>query len=518
MVWSRRHSAPPRPRGPMVPAVQGSAAPSDRPLDHLEDEVTSAFFDAREYEAYYRSLQLAEERRAFHDQLRLVLLRLLRLADGRGFALLDDLVRQTSEEAEREVPAPFALSPAERVRRMHPDGMRFLGDDAGLDLEHLKASYRAAALRCHPDRGGSNEQMTAINLAHTQLHRILVEEGGGEVPWAPVKLSGTHAYLWAVRRLLFETALDEWALDDAAPCLEALAADKQLCGESQGRRLIDLVVPACKLTERLCAAGSVAAARASLAVAREGLRFAQARHLNFDGYVRLAAEAIAGVRKPHFILNGAKQIENAFRLGAIDRKRYDANMIRIAGRKERKNLDYSRRLALLAQAKFLPALPIDARLRPSRVIGNLVPHPGYFDYHSETLTSDQQAEYLKAFREGTDLALVAKYAFVRLSGLLRSVLSSVGGCDFASVLEEVQLLAQLEPRCAWSADGVGEVIQFLVGLTGGTRAGYASTLARLLEPQPQTVGIFTPNAGTLFDLTPIFFSSARELAMKYGAA
>ncbi|MFI5393898.1 MAG: hypothetical protein ACHQ9S_00070 [Candidatus Binatia bacterium] len=518
MFWWRRQKTPGGQQSPLTPAVQPSAAPSARPVDYLEDEVASAFFDAREYEAYYRSLQRVEERRAFRDQVRQVLLRLLRLASEDGLRLIDDLITRTSEEAQREVRASFDGSPAQRVRRMEPEGMRLLGNDAGLDLKRLRAAYRAAALRCHPDRGGSHEQMTAVNRAYEQLHRILVEEGDYAAPWGSTQLSTTFAYLWAVRRLLFEIALDEWALDDAARYLGALASDKQRCSESQGQRLIDLIEPACKLTERLCAAGSVDGASVSLAVAQDGLRMAQACGLNYDWFVRQAAETVAGTHKPRFVLNDARQIENAFRLGAIDQKRYEANLGRVAGRKELNEADRSRRLALLAEVRFLPSLAVDARLEPSPTVGSLVPHPGYFEYRAEKLTSDQQAEYLSTFRDGTDLDLVAKYAFVRLSSLLRSAVFNVGRCDIPSLGAEAKLLAQLEPRCAWSAERVGEVIGFLAALSGGQRAAYAVALAKLLEPQPQTNGFIVMIIDTPIDLTETFFNSARELAGEYGAA
>lgn len=43
----------------------------------------------------------------------------------------------------------------------------------GFDVHALKEKYRASALRHHPDRGGSWECMTAINLSYQYLHRKL---------------------------------------------------------------------------------------------------------------------------------------------------------------------------------------------------------------------------------------------------------------------------------------------------------------------------------------------------------
>jgi hypothetical protein len=65
-------------------------------LDYLRDELASAFFDAREHEAFYRTLRRCERprdaRRGFHDRFRPVLLRLLALADDDGIVFLEHLI------------------------------------------------------------------------------------------------------------------------------------------------------------------------------------------------------------------------------------------------------------------------------------------------------------------------------------------------------------------------------------------------------------------------------------------
>jgi hypothetical protein len=358
--------------------------------------------------------------------------------------------------------------------------------------------------------------MTAVNRAYEQLHRILIEEGDFETPWASAEMASTYDYLWAVRRLLFDAALDEWALDEAATWLEAISSDRERCREFQGRNLIDLIVPSCKLTERLCAAGNVDRAGASLAVAQEGHRMAEACGLNFDWYVRQAEETIAGSHKPRFVLNDTRQVENAFRLGAIDEKRYQMNLARLAGRKAQKSADRSKRLSRLKQTDFLLSLPIDRDLKPSSMVSGLVPYPGYFEWRAERLTCDQQAEYLTTFREGADLVLVSKYGFVRLTSLLRSAIFFTQDFDHSRLSCEAQVLAELEPRCSWAAKGVCDVLGFITAMRGSRRAEYAVQLAKLLEPEPQRAGLFLVfMPGTPIDLSPTFFESARQLAAKY---
>jgi len=409
-------------------AVSAACSPAHH-VNGVEDEMTSAFFVAREHATYYRSLLYLEDRRAFHDQLRPVLLRLLRVTNESGTAFLDALITR-------------------------PD-----------NAEVVTKGYESPA-----------------------------------------------ACLWAVRRLLFEIALDQWRLDDAILHLEALTSDKQRCAESKGQRLIDLIEPTCKLTERLCATKSADKANSSLAVAQEGLRMAQARGLFYDPYVRQAEETVAGTHKPLFFLNDARQVENAFRLEAIDEKRYEVTLSRLAGQKRKKEADRSERRACLADTNFLASLPTDAQLKPSHNVAPFVPQPGYDEYRAENLTPDQQAEYIKAFRDGDNLDLVAKYTWVRLSSLLRSAILWVGCCDLGSLVAEVETLGRLQPRCDFYAKGVRDVLGFLSALSHSRQADYAAQLAMLLDSWA--------NAHLLLyhELSGTFFDSARELASKYNAA
>lgn len=115
-------------------AVDRSAAP----VDYVEDEIASAFFDARECEAYYRSRPIRG--RDFYDEFQLVLVRLLSLANGDALAFLDDLIRRVAREEQAVVRTASGESAAERVRRIEPEGFRLLGNDAALGLDRLRAA------------------------------------------------------------------------------------------------------------------------------------------------------------------------------------------------------------------------------------------------------------------------------------------------------------------------------------------------------------------------------------------
>jgi len=529
-------------------STQVSIVLSIRSVNYLEDEVASAFFEARESEAFISSLKLVDERRSYYDEHRQKLLKVLKIANSNKRAQLEELVIRAGHNNRNRSSGVNTEDALELVRRVEPIGIRLLGENAGIDLKHLRDAYRAAVLKHHPDRGGAHEDMIAINRAFEQLHCILLSGSLKEIDTVPRsrfneergeyeteyedgnicysywdylaldELSNISAYLWSINHSLFSMALDEWDLEDALEHIKAMYSDRQRCSESRGARLIDLIEDSCKLTERLAASGRLHSAQVSLAVALEGLKAARKNGMNFESCVQQARDTIAGKHRPRFVLNSTKQIENAFRLGAIDRNRYQANLARVANRRKQKEDDRLKRLAILEGKKFLQTLPIDVGLSLSSFVKSLIPQPNYFELHVENLSSDQQAEYLSAFRDGRDLDKIAKYAFVRLSSLLRSAIFHFAACDLKVLLEEAMLLAQLEPRCSMSADGVGEIIRILMSLKGKKLKDYAASLATLLNPKPQKHGeilvVFSPDLER--DLMPDFFQSAIALAKKYG--
>jgi hypothetical protein len=375
-------------------------------------------------------------------------------------------------------------------------------------------------MRCHPDRGGSNEDMAAINRAYEHLHALLVsaEDEEEEFSWSDrVVVRTALDYLWSITRLLFAVALDDWAVDEAALLLRSLNA-KAFSASKFARaddQLIDLIGPTAKLAERLTAAGDQTAAEYSLATASACLAQAEAHGLLHDGDVAKAEEVLAGRKPPRLVLNHIRQVENAFRLGAIDEKRYHSSLARLDQRQADKDEAAKAQEGLLRDTVFVRDLPVDRGLEPAAETPSLVPQPGYYEVRSDELRPDQQAEYLRAYGPDSSLELVKKYAFVRLSGIIRSVIYFSDEIDAGTLSEEVRALARLEPRCDWTANQVADVVSALAALPEPRRAMYADQLRELLEPNESPVGGFViivmpgPN-----ELGGSFLDSARALGKK----
>lgn len=491
--------------------MSGRPAPRENPtLDYLDDEVVAAYFAAREHEAYYRSLKSVDDRRAFHDDLKAALVRLLEVADEQARSVLDGIVARLARTGSEAIGSPL-----DHVRRIEPHGTGLLGLGGSIDFEDLRTAYRSAALRYHPDRGGSNADMAAVNRAYEQLHVLLSDQGQYEGE-SVVSAWGYEArtaldYLWAATRLLFEVALDDWALDEASMWLGRLSSDVFIDSQfaQAGRQRIDLIEPAAKLSERLTAAGNPDEAERALAVARAGLDRARAQGLGYDYHVVKATEVLAGERKARFVLNHVRQLENARRLGAIDDKRYEANVARLEGRQASKEASRAKGVELLGTIRFVE-LPIDGILRPGVGERTLIPRPDYYEVRAEDLSADQQAEYTRAFGSAPELDLVQKYAFVRLSGLVRSAVYFAETIDADALSTEALALATLEPRCEWVAHRVARVIGFFETLEGTRKQAYVRELRELLEPDTHGSGFVVIVMPGARELAGSFLESAEQ--------
>jgi len=531
--------------------------------DYLSDPALEAFFAAREHEAYYYSIKSVDERRDFHDRLIPVLSRALGLITERiepaiteilersyerwGHTRLIPLNKSAREAGEAGRRKAFrSLNTVPKARAAELKGVELLGvSPEGLDLKTLKTAYRAAAVRHHPDLGGSTTAMTAINLAYERLDDVIcgrataspyttrADDIAGAVLWHH-QARTARAFLWSITRDLFEVALDDWALDEASQWLdqlttrflatstddsakapraseivEATLRRSQTIASSESNDLLSrpddpddkwltyLIDPSLKLAKRFASCGNIPAAERVLAIADIGLRRAQARGLNYDYQVRLAREVIARGKNPRLVLHHARQLDNALRLGAIDERRHAANLKRITDLET----DRLQREKLAATTVFLQSLPTDIGFLANEKLDRLVPRPGYGEIYIERLSPNQRTEYAFAFGDNPDLDLIERYAWVRVFSLLRSAIYYLEKVDVAALGSEAVLLAKLQPRCLEYAYRTSWILSTLATLDEKNARQLADELRGLPD----------------INLTPRFLDRADDVCDRYSA-
>jgi hypothetical protein len=479
-----------------------------RARDYLNDEVARAFFSAREHEAYYRSLKSVDQRRAFHDALLTELRHLIEVATGGAIHLIDDILRRSQPRTE--------TTAGVASKTVSEEGRRLLGVDESVDFDGLREAYRAAALQYHPDRGGSNEAMTAVNLAYEQFHaaitdRVASDDGGPSPSEGALTASD---YLWSVKRLMFEVLLDDWELEAALELfdqlLAALSGDH---GSSASWRRVGLIEPGLKLAERLTAADRRDQAQHVLALTTEGVGAVKEAGLNyqyFEGLVQKSRAVVDGQRPARFTINHPRQLKNAHRLGAVDDKRYATIFARLDQRSETPAAADADEEALLQQTRFVTNLPTDTKLTAGGRSDRLVPDPGYYESRADDLTPDQQAEYVQAFSNNEpQLALVHKYAWVRLGSLLRSGLQFVDSVDLCALRDEAHTMRRLQPKCDYYGEKVARLLDRIADLDPGGRRAAITAIQELLSPADVRPGVMVLR--TIPELSPAFLDPALNI-------
>ena len=85
------------------------------------------------------------------------------------------------------------VSPVARAHDYFQESLALLGisENESLTAERLKAGYRAASLRAHPDKGGSKEAFDEVNRAYKFIEKILARVSGSAADKARIAMPVT---------------------------------------------------------------------------------------------------------------------------------------------------------------------------------------------------------------------------------------------------------------------------------------------------------------------------------------
>ena len=208
--------------------------------DQLSTEVLAKYFAAREHEVYFRSLKCKDDARNFYPQLVGALTELVTFFDdAASLELLDSVIFRSRKKLEN---VSQGLRILDYLRKANPRGVDLLGLNPPVTFDSLRAAYKKAAKRYHPDLGGSNEDMKLVNLAFTEFHDLISRWKAApttEKPTGATLACGSHAASWdwdfcSVRIrsaadyliwlgvVLVSVHTDSWAVDRAYTMVRSL--------------------------------------------------------------------------------------------------------------------------------------------------------------------------------------------------------------------------------------------------------------------------------------------------------
>lgn len=469
--------------------------------NYLDHPVIEAYLKACEVTAYYGSLKHVLERRATHEQLLTVLVRLNQyLNDEEVASVLQDKYLRSRSSRKGGVTGGSAI--AYLGKAAQPE-VALLGLSAPVDEVTLKKAYRVAVKLHHPDRGGDLETMKRVNTAFQVLHKLLLDwrlgsaEAVDDNDWS-LSMHSANSVVEVgtlVCQHLYKTYLDDFDFVESFRWMVLYRDQHQHVSntdEGQGRFWIysQLTKDAAKVATQL-------AHTEHATVAREALTFAQAcsekgqllSDPTLDHYRQLlqsAEDIFVGHKKARLIIKHRRQAEAALRLGLINEKRMKGLLKRFDGQEDAES-ERAKALQTFAQdIAFSPDVSPDLST-PSNRPPQLVNDTQYYESGLRFLAEEQRAEYAWVFYREPDLMRIRRYTHTRVDEIFRFVILRDGLRDLPRLISECYVLATAAKPAKKGGIGkeAAEVLTWLGGLADDEKRQRIEMLGRLHRIAPE---------------------------------
>lgn len=417
-------------------------------FNYLEDPLLSAYFLSKEVKAYYLSLKHVDIKRDYHAQLIFTIKEFLSLVNKTNIEILNFYIFSKSDSKLIDV---TNLGSSVTIEKIHPKGCELLEIKFPLTLESLKKFYKKAAMKHHPDRGGSHENMLIINKAYTayqdylcgnfnSVENVLEQEFSNSYYAVP---HDANDYIYLLNSLLSEVYCDEWDLTNSYKIVKKLQ-NHEFYGSvliETGEEVYKLVKMASILTKRLAHANRNSEANEMM----DFTKFIyQIGKLNYKPYIEEPENIINRVKTLRVVINHIRQADNALEHNIISKIRYD-KLLKKFGKKKEVEIDKGIILKeFLDSSEFIEQLVYDKGAIRSSSNSINIPEIGYGeDNKLHNLSKDQQAEYFLAFSNKSSLSLVRKYTYVRLASYILSIELESDKKSIDNICNELILLSKI---------------------------------------------------------------------------
>ena len=416
--------------------------------NYLENPLLSSYFLSKEARAYYLSLKHVDVKRDYHAKLISHIKDFLSLINNNSIEILNYFIFSKTCQ-KRQNFSDSNLSTIFEI--MHPQGYELLEIKFPLTLESLKVCYRKSAMKHHPDRGGSHQNMLIINEAYTIYQDYLCNKQSGIRNVLNDSFNNNiyaiphHAndYIYLLNSLLSEVYCDEWDLMNAYQTVKNIQ-NFNFYGSDLVKTVEEIykvIKMASSLTQRLAFANLKSEANEMMCFTKF---IYQLGDFDYQPYIDDPKNIINGVKKLRVILNHKRQADNALLYNVISTKKYMSILERFE-----KNEKILKEKEVILQT-FLSSVGFtedliyeDGAIKSSLSLID-IPEVGYYDNKKlHALSEEQQTEYFLAFSKKSSLVLVKKYIYVRLASYILSIGINFNQKVIDNILIECSLLSEI---------------------------------------------------------------------------
>lgn len=441
----------------------------------FDHPIISAYFKLKEYLLY------TSEGRDFYPRLIREILRFIKkTSNSEAEIVLDEVIFATINKLNRSMSNSMNL--IEELRQTNEKGFELLGIRETIDLDVLKALYREAAKKHHPDLGGSNENMLIINESFTSFHEIIQYhlENNSDDYLSYGQPKSAFEFLSDVAYRLLIIYEDIWAVDKAYSWFKTMEIKEWITPYT--------LTGLHRLSKRLYAANMKTEANEIFGYAYSNYKKAKEEGIDYGADIDSTRAILEGKSKLRVVINHHYQAKNAFRLNIIDKKKLDVLNKRFQEKKlEYKNHEEKLR-SYIKSTGFIKKLPSEPDIHCINIENRLIPMPSYVNMHHPylaELSDEQQTEYIIAFSEQTNLNLLKKYVYVRINSYMMAVIKHYYSVDVHKILEECNLFLNVikdnRTRFSFHCRSVIKFIEEIYKMPGLEREQRLSILGEIHE-------------------------------------
>ena len=430
-------------------------------INYLESPILNSFYSIRESYYYYLSLKLVNPRREFAEKFKNEAIKFIELIDSKES---EDFINSIafSETVKHSFIGNREENVIDIMKNSDIEGYKLLELSDTISFESLKQSYRNAAKKHHPDKGGSTENMKVVNNAFEKFHKLLCLNKNREFDFDSEdnsEIKNVNDFLCVLYELIIDINLDNWEIEEAYKwTLKYYEMNLKLSIDRQ----INLIPILTSLAKKLFIAKFNSEAELCLKKAEKYLVIAKKEGLFFDNFVEDAKKVLFNAGKYRIVVTHLEQANNLYKYRIIDEKRLRNSLKKFNTNEDEEKIKEEFLKQFILNTGFLEELPSDKFDNFVYIENCLIEEPGYFNYNFAELSNEQKTEYKKAFSCYANLQLIRKYIYVRMYSLLKSIISFKEFDKLESALNELELLKNLKaPRSSvdYDCNQLMEIIQ-----------------------------------------------------------
>lgn len=401
------------------------------------------YYKVRESEVYYRSLRHAVTRRDNYHKI---------IDDIESFVSLIALDDQKLDYLQQY----FFTNTKPTIQRneeiilqakiVNLEGYNLLEIEDKLSFDILRDKYRQAAIKFHPDIGGSEKRMTIINIARQQFHELLSMK---ELNQERSSVNSSRLFSLSLLQLILSIYYDIFDISSLYAWLTYLIDNKDtiLLQDNEYNSINSFVIFLCDATERIMASNYPADSRKMLGYIKSIILD---KSSNIPEYMskrlQICQNNISNNIHHRVILNHVIQVENAYKYGIIDKIRYNEyknKFVTIINKNDNTNellIEYVHFVGFIK-------LVVDKNIVHKPLVKNIIPEN--YDYHGDlsTINDDQTSEYYKTFYIEPTIELLRKYTYIRLDRILRTIIHYFNvDLNFDVYIRELELLKEIQNK------------------------------------------------------------------------